>query len=134
MATIVDPLHLSLQNIDDLLSSAYWSSVCPFLTCSIGGIPAEIEGIFQDAIIKGAGLILDYNCDEVLKDTIDADLDNRRQLALTVKGFFKVEASCTGILPATLLALEKGVSIFARIEVLYLPFNALRSLYCLCAC
>eukprot|EP01079_Euglenida_sp_SAG-EU17-18_P002166 gene2166-3083_t len=30
----LDPLHLSLQSIAELLDPAYWRAACPWLTCN----------------------------------------------------------------------------------------------------
>ncbi len=132
-AAKVDPLHLSLQNIDDLLSCSYWLLACPFLTCSVLGIPAALEEHDKDATFEitttEAPCPIDFSDTEIFKAASDAELDTRRQVALNNKGYFRVDASCTGILPATLQALEKGVSTYLSIRIILLAKYTLLSFF-----
>ena len=81
----LDPLHLTLQTIDTLLTPLYWAACVPALTCCLVG-PA----------VAAAALC-------------PPELDAARAASLCTRGFFRVDAASTGISSAAITALECGV-------------------------
>jgi len=97
----MDPLHLSLQTIEELLTGTYWTSVCPFLTIKVEGQGSSFTPPPPPPIRP----VDDSNCNYD-GGRADAVL---RQTALNNKGFFRIAADATGVDPLTLSKLERGI-------------------------
>ena len=88
----MDPLHLTLQTIETLLTPLYWTAVCPYLSIAVlapGGAAAA-------AALCTTGTSL-------------PELDAARAASLCTRGFFRVDAASTGITSSAIANLERGV-------------------------
>jgi len=79
---LTDPLHYTHQTIETLLTPLYWAAVCPYLT--LCAFPASVNAP-------------------------DVALDASRGSQLNTRGYFRVDAPCTGIPAALVASLERGV-------------------------